>query len=189
MPNAGGTMSASDPTHEPNPTTPSPLPVLAQLATLRDVVRVRAHLAARDAQDALQQIDDQLGLAEKALRRAMRGLEQRSDEAEVQMHLAWLEARERLERVAPALRDLARGGQVGGRGATESAAETWDSARLQAHLAAMDAADAWQFFLEQRRRAFQASLRDARAEGEKAARDLLDWLKELRQRWASDQSD
>lgn len=127
------------------------------IARLRDEVRVRVHLAGLEAKQAWEGLETQLGRAQTRLEQAARSAEQglHDGPAGLEVHLAVMEARDRLRELAPALQAIrARIERAGEQGA----AQVPDALKLEAQLAKMDLADA----VERRRAEAERGMREIR---------------------------
>jgi len=108
------------------------------LHTVVDEMKLKAHLASMEAQDALERLEPQLRKVESRLSDYGRRLSESSDRAELDAHLAMMDARDRWEAMREDVDRVVF--SIKRRG--EDARQSFDQARLQTHLARLDAADA-----------------------------------------------
>lgn len=114
----------------------------ANFAQWKDTLKVKAHLANKDAQDAMEELTQQLGtLAQRLERASQRASEDMAtDEGRLQLHLGLMEVKERWEKLRPSFEKIVA--QVKETGKSTFEGLGGDRAQLQAHLARMDAEDA-----------------------------------------------
>lgn len=155
----------------------------AQVAAVREEIKLRAHLLGMEAKDAWEEILlPQLDEIERRLSDAGRTAEHRAEESvdeqtRMRLHLALLEARDRWHEVEPYLRDaVAKLRSAGGQAKGALANLPSESMKLRAKLAAMDAEEAIQQRVEQLERSQAAGAGFAR----KVLHTLQDAARSLR---------
>lgn len=144
------------------------------LARLRDEIGVQIELAGMEAKRTWEALEPhvariQAGLGD-AVKSATRSLHDR--EPSLELHLALMDARERLREMEPGLRALGRRMHEAGAAAL---ADIPDPVKLKARLASMDLDDAWQ----RRRREVERGMHEVESFGRKLVEDILTHLRRL----------
>ena len=144
------------------------------LASLRDEIRVRLHLAGMEAKRVWEALEPHVARTQAQLRdaadSATRSLHDR--EPSLELHLALMDARDRLREMEPGLRAI--GARLREAGA-EVVASIPDPVKLEARLASMDLEDAW----ERRRREVEKGLREVESLGRKLADEIVSLVERL----------
>ncbi len=134
---------------------PSARHIADGLKKLSDEVLWKNHRATEEVKDAVKIVAAELARTADALMRSVPGLATLKDEAEVQGHLAVLEARDKLTLLDELVRTALHG-------ANASPTFIGETARLKLALARMDAADLFEekrrLMLEERRRIQQMNV-------------------------------
>ena len=110
-----------------------------KIETMRDRAKLKLHLASMESKTAFGKLDPVLSKISADMNKAAKEIEASAEGAEVQGHLAFMEARQRWDELKDYVGDVV--GDITGT-VSKDAKSAADEAKLQAHLAAMDAEDA-----------------------------------------------
>lgn len=138
------------------------------LAQVRDELRVKLHLAKQDAQDAWKAMEPKIQTVEKKLEEVAQKAGAAGEEARLQASLGAAEIKARWPGLERALGQLVADVK---RGARDVVTEV-DIARVKAHLAEMDAADAAQKAAGKAQGELKKASAEFAAEMEKAAAEI-----------------
>lgn len=108
--------------------------VLEQIKTFRDRSRVKLNLAQKELSDSATEFVKELEKVEGHLKDFQQKLTEDKDEMRLQAHLAYMEARDRWEKISDYLEDVAHDLSQEGKSKV-------DHARLKAHLAKLEGQD------------------------------------------------
>ncbi len=114
--------------------------VQADLARLRDDVRLQLHLGRKEATDLWQALEPRLRAAEQRLADAARHAGDSAEEARLQAHLGVAAVKQAWPNLERALGDLLDDARQAGADVRIGLQGGLDTVRVRAHLAAMDAA-------------------------------------------------
>lgn len=145
------------------------------LTRLRDEIGVQLELAGMEAKRIWEALEPHVARTQAGLRDAVKTVAGALHDREpsLELHLALMDARERLREMEPGLRAIARRVREAG---TAALPDVPDPVKLKARLASMDLDDAWQ----RRRHEVERGMREAESFARKLADDILARLEQLR---------
>lgn len=156
-----------------------------ELGRVKDTLKVKAHLGSMEAEQAFTAVNDQLlKVSHQLVRAAEKGVENikdlKDEDAQLQLHLGLMDARDRWENLRPHLVKIAQEVEDTGQATLDSLGV--DRAKLQARLAEMDAEDAIKRRTEEAKVAFSKAGEGANKIAQDFLGEFKDALEDIRER-------